>query len=317
MEPTQSQATISIDDVIVQGRLAARRIADDLSWGDGAIRPLPEKMSVENQKALIRAVLGHIEPVDSHELAYSSCTDGRFPIRLQSGEKVPVREQLVGADMVSAFYVAESLGASFYKDPEAPVADRVIDVAEFLHENGLLPSSHVACGAAAGFVTITKNVIRYSKNPEYIARLKELLPEGAFDANLHAKMVQDNSIRLNAHRYEGLTADTFLAAVEKVSGTHAIAELRDDDRGINGHMEEAIMRVQIPDSAINEAAVTDETGGRQVFGVNDSRMERLARIFARGDDKDYHVAIMALEDFASSGHGTLAKGLPTYLVTLA
>jgi hypothetical protein len=46
-------------------------------------------------------------------------------------------------------------------------------------------------------------------------------------------------------------------------------------------------------------------------------MERLARLFARGSDQDYHAARIALEDFASSGHGTLARGLPTYVITVA
>ena len=55
--------------------------------------------------------------------------------------------------------------------------------------------------------------------------------------------------------------------------------------------------------------------GRQVFGVNDTRMERLARLFGRGNDQDYRIAAMALEDFASGGHATLAKNVPTYIVT--
>jgi hypothetical protein len=46
------------------------------------------------------------------------------------------------------------------------------------------------------------------------------------------------------------------------------------------------------------------------------RMERLARLFARGNDHDY-IAMMALEDFAGAGHATLAKDMSTYVVTLA
>jgi len=315
MQPEQD--TISIDDVVVRGSMAARRIADDLSWGDGAIQPRADHTSAEDQKKLIAAVLDNIQPVDRDELAYSSCTDGRYPVALKNGDKVPVREQVVGADMVSAFYVAESLGSRFYKDAQAPVAARVLDVAQFLHENGLLPSSHIACGAAGGFVAITENVTRYSKYPVYIERLQTLLPEGTFDEAIHTGMLDEATARLAAHVYDGLTIDVFLDAVEKVSGVRAIAELRDDGQGVHGHLEEAIVRVRVPGKAIDEAGVAEEVAGRQVFGVNDNRMERLARLFARGNDEDYRIAAMALEDFASSGHGTLAKGLPTYIVTVA
>ena len=102
---------ISFDEVVTRSGLAARRIADDLSWGEGAIQPLPQPAGTAKQ--LVSAVLDAVEPVSSTETAYSSCTDGRLPVKLQSGEAVPVREQAVGADMVSAFFVAEVLGPRF------------------------------------------------------------------------------------------------------------------------------------------------------------------------------------------------------------
>lgn len=299
------------------GGFVARLAHDDLSWGEGSILPLAQYADEADQRKLIEAVLASIEPVADSELAYSLCTDGRIPVRLQSGELIPVREQMVGADMVSAFYVAETLGANFYKDPAVPVAERVREVAEFLKENGILSSSHVACGAGAGFVAIMQNALRFAHDDHFVKRLRELLPAGIFDAELYGRMHAAAEARLASDAYEGLDAATFLDAVAGVSGDHAIAELKDDGRGVNGHVEELIVRVRIPGQAINEAKVAEQTDGREVFGVNDNRLEKIARLFARGNDSDFKKAYMALEEFADAGHGTLAKSLPTWIIETA
>jgi len=299
---------------IIFNGLAATPIADDLSWGVGVIQPQAAQVTTED---LLAVVLQSISKVAVNEQPYSACTDGRLPVRLLSGSPVPVREQMVGADMVSAFYVAETLGPRFYKNPDAPVADRVREVAAFLKQNGINPSSHIGCGAAAGFVAITKNAVTFNQNGQFVARQKALLPDDVYDAALHAEMLAGNEARLQSGVYDGLSADVFLAAVEAVGGKQAIAELKDDGRGVHGHVEEAIVRVQVPGYAIDEAKVGALTGGREVFGMSDARLERLARMFGRGVDADYRMAYMALEDFADSGHGTLAHGLPTYIVTRA
>jgi hypothetical protein len=309
-----AQLNVVSDIQVQEAGLTAYLMQDDLSWGQGSIQPLTQYASDDDQKALLRAVLQSIEPVGDAELAYSACTDGRLPVKLLSGETIPVREQMVGADMVSAFYVAETLGASFYKNPDAPVAERVADVAAFLKENGLLPSSHVACGAGAGFIAISENILQFAKDPRYIARQKALVPAKIYDENLHAEMLADSKARLAKNLYEGLSAQTFLDAVEAASGQRAIAELNDDGRGVHGHVEEAIVRLHLSGYAINEAKVAELTGGREVFGVNDNRIEKLARLFGRGNDQDYRKAYMALEDFADAGHGTLAKDLPTWII---
>lgn len=302
------------EQTVVAAGLAARKIVDDLSWGVGSIRPQAGQGPVNN---LIQVVLDNIVAVDDTQATYSACTDGRIPVRLLDGAAVPVREQMVGADTVSAFYAAEALGDRFYKDPAAPVADRVRAVVEFLQANGLQPSSHVGCGAAAGFAAITENAIKFSQDERFAARQRALLPEGVYSADLHAAMLQASQARLDSGVYDGLTADVFLQAVEAASGQQAIAELQDDGRGVHGHVEEAIVRVRVPGKAIDEASVAKRSGGREVFGVNDLRMERLARLFGRGADDDYRIAYMALEDFTDCGHGTLAHGLPTYIVTEA
>lgn len=305
---------VSIDGIQL-GSFIARQIDDDLDWGEGSIQPQSAFSAQSDQENLITAVLSALEPVSAKEQPYSGCTDGRCPVRLLNDETIPVREQVVGADIVSAFYVAESLGSRFYKNPDAPVAERVREVAEFLHDNGIMPSTHTGCGAAAGFNAITYNAFKFAGKPAFLARVQALLPEGVYDAKLHDAMLKDNDERVDRNIYKDLTADTFVAAVEAVSGKRAIAELKDDGRGVHGHVEEVIVRVRVPGYALNTAKLAELTDGRQVFGVNDGRMEKLARMFGRGNDDDYRVAYMALEDFASTGHGTLAKNLPTYVVT--
>jgi hypothetical protein len=305
-----------VDDAqtIVEAGFAARKIIDSLDWGVGAIQPQAAQTGVDG---LVKASLGSLTAVQGDQQQYSACTDGRLPVRLLNGDPVPVREALVGADMVSAFYVAESLGDHFYKDPSAPVADRVREVAEFLQANGIVPSTHVGCGAAAGFVTITENAVKFAEDHRFAARQKALLPAGVYDDDLHAAMLKANSQRLATGVYDGLTADVFLSVVEAVGGQQAIAELQDDGRGVHGHVEEAIMRVQVPGFAIDGAKLAGLTEGREVFEVNDARIERIAKLFGRGTDNDYRIAYMALEDFADCGHGTLAHALPTYIVTQA
>ena len=294
-----------------------RKLDDDFSWGEGAIQPQAAYSAQADEEALLDAVIDAIEPVTDDEAGFTLCTDGRKPVQLTDGQPVPVREQMVGADMVSAFYVAETLGENFYQNPQASVAERVQEVAQFLKENGIMPSSHIGCGAAAGFVAITGNVVRFAANPAYVARQKALLPADVYDQELHDQMVQGNQARLDAGLYDGLDAQVFLDAVEVVAGSHAISELKDDGRGVHGHVEEQIIRLYAPGFAVNGAKLAEATHGREVFVVNDNRIERMARLFGRGNDNDYRVAYMALEDFADAGHATLAKDLPTYIVSEA
>jgi hypothetical protein len=293
----------------------AQRIEDALDWGLGAIQPSPVFTNAEDQRTLVEAVLDCLEPVSKKEQPYTACTDGRCPVRLLNDEPVPVREQMVGADIVSAFYAAEILGERFYKDAQAPVIDRLKEVVAFLQENGYIPSTHVGCGAAAGFATIAANIAIFATKDSFPARVRALLPESAYDSALFNELLATNQKNLDCDAYGKLSADDFLQTIESASGKRAIAELKDDGRGVHGHVEEAIIRIRVPGYAINETKLTTLTNGREVFGVNDDRMEQLARIFGRGQDADYKLAYMALESFASAGHATLAKDLPTYIVT--
>lgn len=306
MQPAVDEA-----QTIIEAGFAARKIVDGLEWGVGAIQPLAAG-AVDD---LVKASLGSMTSVSDDQKVFSMCTDGRLPVRLLDGSPVPVREPLVGADMVSAFYVAESLGDHFYKNPAAPVADRIREVAEFLKANGITPSTHVGCGAAAGFVVITENAVKFNQDERFVVRQKALIPADVYDETLHARMLENNTKRLQTGRYDGLTADVFMDVVAAVGGKQAIAELKDDGRGVHGHVEEAIMRIRVPGQAIDGAKLAAMTAGREVFEVNDIRLDRIAKLFARGADDDYKIAYMALEDFTDCGHGTLAKDLPTYVVT--
>jgi hypothetical protein len=312
-------AELAVTEEIHVGNFVARRINDGMEWGEGNIVPPEEYDTPEAQRELIGRALESIEEVRPDQRAASACTDGRRPLRLLNDEEVPVRKQLVGGNLTSAFYAAEALGKRFYPDPTMPVAQRVMYVAEFLKANGKLPSGHIQCGAATNFGVVSANVPRFVQHESglFVPRAQLLLPEGTYDAGLHAQMMQGNVQRAQDGAYGDLTPQMFVDAIERVAGRGALAELNDDGRGVHGHVEEDILRLRVGDRAINEAKLADLTGGREVFGVNDDEMDAIAELFGRGRDEDYKIARMAIEDFANAGHGTLAKRLSTWLVTEA
>src|SRR5688500_4819211 len=88
-----------------RGEYVAQIVEDNMSWGLGSIQPLPEFANPEAQTQLLETVLDNIKPVTQEERPYSSCTDGRIPVQLLSGEPVPVREQMVGADTMIMFHM--------------------------------------------------------------------------------------------------------------------------------------------------------------------------------------------------------------------
>ena len=311
-----AQALAVAEDAVQHGKFVATPIADDLSWGVGKIEPDDEVYHGRGtQRQLTKVVLDSLAVVNKIELRFSSCTDGRVSVRLHNGEAVPVREQLVGADTMVVFHMAEVLGRRFYRHPAGPLAERLLEVAAFLHENGLMPCTHVACGAAGAYVQIVQNLLKFTRNKRFIARQKALLPEGVYDEKLRDKITAGYKERLDAGRYEGWSDQLVMDAVHAHSPDRAIAELNNDGRGVHGHVEEQIIRIQVDDIATNEMQVIARTAGREVFSVNDIRMRHLAELISRGHKEDYRIALMAAEDFTDGGHGTLAKNLPTYVVT--
>jgi hypothetical protein len=313
---TPFTAQSATTNAVVRGQFTATPIADDLSWGVGAIQPNAAYAGPAEQRKLLEVVLESLATVNDAELPYSSCTDGRVPIRLQNGEAVPVREQLVGADTMLVFHMAEVLGPRFYKDPAAALADRLKEVASFLQANGLTPCTHISCGAAGSYVAIVQNLVNFATDERFIARQKTLLPEGIYDDDLRQQIAEGYKTRLASDAYKDWSDQLVLDTVQAGSD-RTVAELNDDGRGVHGHVEEQIIRIRPERTAINEAQVIARTAGREVFGVSDARMYHLAELMGRGHDEDYRLALMAAEDFTDGGHGTLAKDLPTYVVTLA
>jgi hypothetical protein len=318
-------------DEVQAGQFKAELIDPGMSWGVGNIVPQPETADRESQRALVTAALGSLEEVAKAQKGMSGCTDGRRPIKLLNGELVPARKQLVGGNLVLAFYMAESLGDRFYEDPTAPIEERINQVADFLMSNGYqsdpndpeaerkIPSGHVNCGAGAGFAVVSANVPEFTREESglFVVRNKLLLPDGVYDDKLHDQMIEGNERRASDGTYDALNPQMFLDAIERTAGKRGIAELSDDGRGVHGHVEEAILRMRVGNYAVNEAKLAEATGGREVFVVNDDEMDELAGLFGRGDDVDYAVARMAAEDFSSAGHGTLSKDLPTWRITAA
>jgi hypothetical protein len=317
MQVVTDQVQAIATDAVMHRSFMARRIHDTLDWGMGDIQPDPAHASTHAQRHLLNVVLDSLAVVNQSEMRYSACTDGRVAVRLHNGEAVPVREQLVGADTMLVFHMAEVLGPRFYKDPTAPLKDRLKEVVTFLRENGLVPCTHIGCGAAAAYVLIIRNLIDFTKDERFVARQKFLLPEAVYSDELRQKITAGYQERLDSDRYKGWSDAVVMDAVHSVSPDRAIAELNNDGRGIHGHVEELIIRIKIDDVATNELQVIARTHGREVFSVNDKRMQRLAELVGRGRDEDYRLALMAAEDFTDGGHGTLAKHLPTYVISTA
>lgn len=288
----------------------ATRISDSMSWGQGDIKPIETLASAEKQAELIGYVLESLEPVQ--ESTYSACTDGRTPDHLLDQESyVPVRELLAGADIVTAFIGAEAIADIFYTDRHRPAPDRIVELAHFLHSHGINPSSHVGCGAATYFSTIVHNIKQFAATPEYTERLQSLLPESVYDKQSYKNVIE----ALSSHNYSDVTADHFLDAASSIGGLHAIEVLRDDGRGIHGHVEEQIIRIRTRGVSINERKLSELSGGRQVFGINDERIARLAQLLGGSDTHNVRLAHIAMEAFTDATHATLSKDLPTYIIT--
>lgn len=298
---------------------------DTMAWGQGAITPRPEFASLEQQTELLRAVLDNIKPVAPQELAYSSCTDGRRPRLLESGESVPVREQLVGADALTFFSMHEALARYLYGNSNS--RPRLMESFSLsmqrLQKQGIYGSSHINCGAGAGFAVINQKLVHdFSANEDFRSRTKRLAPAGVYSKARFDELTQNTSGRLVKYKADW-QPDEMLNIVRSMSGKRAVARLQAGENGHSGHVEEMIIRQRVAGHAIDEAGVFDQTGGREVFGVNDNRIKMLAGLAVKqlpstGDRAELlALAQLSGEIWTNSGHGTLAKDLPTYYVTAA
>lgn len=293
------------------GLYVAHFIDSRMPYSAGKIKPPQEYDNDASRAELLQVIVDSIKPVLPQEKPYTGCTDGRIPIKLESEEPVPLREKLVGADILTALFIADSLGRRFYADPDAPVEARLREVAEFL-EN---PSTHVPCGAGDGFPVVSANVAKFAAHPEFIERNRLFVPDGVFDQGLFESVVVEGAKRRAAlGAYEDYDPGMVAKAVRGITGPRGIAYLREDGRGVHGHVEEFIVDIQIPNVAGDEAAVAAATGDREAFWQNDPRLEDLARKLSRNDE-DFAIAMMAGRAWTDSGHATLSDNLRTAVVT--
>lgn len=306
-----------ITNEVQSGTIVAQRIYDRMDWGVGDIRPIAEFANPTAERALVVASIDSLEEVAATEEGLGACTDSRRPRQLLNGEPVPVRKQQAGANVVSSFFVAESLGAigMFYKDPSAPLPQRVNEAVEYMADNGQWPSGHMSCGAGEQYGPVAANIPRFGRLDTFRRRGRFFLPEGIYDAALERGMMADYQQRAERGDYDELNNAMFLAAVERVSGRRAIAELEDDGRGVHGHVEEIVLRMRIGNRALNTARLAEITGGRQAFAINDDEMDKTASIISQenqGDGRVAQIARMAIEHHVNGAHGTLGKNLPTW-----
>jgi hypothetical protein len=252
----------------------------------------------------------------------STCTDGRERIGLEDGsEPVPISEQLVGASAVSGFVVAEALGEKFYGERvNLPVSERLRYSLDFMTGNGERVKTHVACGAAAGLVAVQANVIRFVDNKGYKDRLSAIMPEGIYDERILRADAVATQQRLERDVYDGYSDALVTDHVREIGGSRMVERYLDDGKGVHGHVESAIVVVgeDIADAAISQNGLAWAVG-KQVFGVNNSKADKLAQMFSNGgDDEEAYVrAWHAIANFGSAGHGTLGKGQETWLVNKA
>lgn len=316
--------TLTQSTTIDNDSLVATWLPQSASWMTGAIKGKVFANTEQNEReALAKAVISCLEPVNKAELPYSSCTDGRRRQLLLDSTMVPVREQLVGTDTTAAFVAAEALGERFYgKDMVyASVAQRIAKVVDFLVANGYKPTAHIACGAAGGFITVLNRATQFIDNLEYVERLKRLLPKDVYDPVVHRLIVGGYQSRLDSKVYDDYRDGLLCEAVETAVGPHAVERYVDDGQGVRGHLEQAIVYLgrdgqDLKGIALNPNKLID-TYGIQVFAVNSARADAIARLFGRGgsDDMDYKTARIAIEDFAAAGHGTLALGMETVIIS--
>jgi hypothetical protein len=90
--------------------------------------------------------------------------------------------------------------------------------------------------------------------------------------------------------------------------------------GGNGHTESAIYQLDaetLPTSGINERLVFELSEGKEVFSITRGLIRALAVILGDGDAEKARVAENAMHHYTSAAHGALAKGLPTFIASLA
>jgi hypothetical protein len=317
---TQTDESVQVVRVVSKnGKYAAEFLSHPDKWMAGTIVGKQFKDDSE-RAAFITSVMECIEEVSEDQQTYSTCTDGRKRLHLDDGAQVPVREQLVGTDTMSAFVAAEALGVHFYgEDLYSPVATRIARVVDHMLINDYHPTAHVSCGAAGGFTTVINRATQFIKDPAYTDRMRRLT-DGAYSDTLHHLIVGSYQSRLVSGVYEGYRDGLVAEIVLDKVGPQAVEHYEDDNRGVHGHREQAVVYLDqsMKGLAFNPNALIEQTDS-QVFGINASRADDIARLMSgdAGNGIEYLTARLAIEDFSCAGHGTLATGMQTIVVSRA
>lgn len=294
-------------------RFIAWYLDDTLEYGVGAI--VGGEHTNDEYQGMAEAALRSMVHVEESELAYSGCTDGRSRLPFADGSPAPVREKLVGADMMTAFHIAEDLGPAFYGTDDMPLADRILFVARFLKQKGFMPSTHgPVCGAAAGYTSIIEHDSGFVKVAPYCKRQSLLLPN--YNEDVHRDSVRHHVELLRSGTYKDWSDKLVTDAVLEVTGEKGIKQLHDNHDENHGHNEALIARLKVSGVTIGATLFASMLGGNQVFTVNDLRLERLTNVLCEGieDARLTDRARHAGEDFQDAGHATLAKDLPTLVI---
>lgn len=302
-----------------------RQISDEMTWGEGSI--VSPELSLEEREQAIIAATKSIVHVSEEDLKMSGCTDGRIRLEMLDGSEAPVLQKDVGCDSVIMFVVAETLGSRFYGDAinKSPIEVRQRHLLKYMVASGLIPSSHVGCGARGGLIPVVNNFIKYAQDPQVV---------GAFSRRLSAFSGQDVlpdelsqvattlSQRIAKSDLEEYDPDRFLELIIEVSPRAAgsVKKLLDDGHGVHGHTEAAILRLKTPGLAYsareNRKILTRDYPDLALlenFTVNDDREIMIAKMMA-DDDVSRKISLIAIQGFGDAGHATLSKGLPTYMI---
>ena len=317
MQVQQQPAALSGGVVSDDGRFSAQFLQRSNGWMAGAIQGKQFADEAERQ-AFIEQALAAIEAVDAEQQQYSTCTDGRKRLHLANGQPVPVREQLVGTDTMCAFVAAGALGVHFYGDDlYKPVEVRIRKVVQHLLDNNYRPTAHIACGAAGGFLTVINRATQFIKDPAYVSRLARLA-DNNYNDTLHYLIVGSYQSRIDSGVFDGYRDGLTAEIVQDMVGPEAVEMYEDDGRGVHGHREQLIVYLDqsMQGLALNPNKLI-EAADSQVFGVNSSRIDALARVMSGDEDRgiNYLTARLAIEDFSCAGHGTLATGMETVIVS--
>ncbi len=292
----------------------AYRIPDTFQWAEGTIGAEVDQ-SDEAQAALARLVLDSIVQVPRGEENGANCTDGRVPDLLESGDLVPVRPTLSGASLVAAHSALEAVDLlPITRLPE----ETVWWTAETMQRANLVPIAHKGCAAGAAHLTLKENTIRFAGNPDFQNRQRQTMKVNSvpYDERVQDRIIGNHRRQLRrAERYTDLNLDTFLDVARQTSGGQGVASYVDNGRGVNGHVEGAVMRLYTPGYAVDTRTLNFDGG--QAFTVNDDMAANMAKRLAFAVRRlDMEIPLRhALNTYANVVHGTLVvPDTPTWLV---